>query len=192
MLTLSRRGAFGLAAAAAAATAVGVAHGQLARIMVRGNWLRYGETRLRCAIGRGGMRPDKREGDGATPTGIFPLREVFYRPDRVAKPETDLPVRALSPQDGWCDDPHQPRYNQLVSLPFAAHHEELWRTDGLYDLLVVIGFNDLPVVPGRGSAVFLHVASPGWGPTDGCVAVLRGDLERLLAACAPGIAIDIA
>jgi L,D-peptidoglycan transpeptidase YkuD (ErfK/YbiS/YcfS/YnhG family) len=121
-----------------------------------------------------------------TPAGAFPLRQVMYRPDRLQAPETGLSVRAIDPSDGWCDDPRDPRYNQLIRLPCNAGHERLWRDDGLYDLLVVIGYNDDPVGAGLGSAIFLHVAKAGYGPTEGCVALALPDLIALLRACRPG------
>ena len=134
-----------------------------------------------CAIGRGGVRSNKREGDGATPAGRFPLRRVLYRPDRMAPPRTALPIAPLSPRDGWCDDPDHSLYNQALRLPHDARHEELWRADRVYDLIVILGHNDAPVVPGMGSAVFLHVAQPDYAPTAGCVAVSAGDLLTILA-----------
>ena len=142
--------------------------------------LRWRGRRFACAIGWGGVRSDKREGDGATPAGCFPLRRVLYRSDRVAPPRTALPIAPLSPQDGWCDDPGHPLYNQPLRLPHEARHEELWRADHVYDLIVILGHNDAPTVPGLGSAVFLHVAQPDYGPTAGCVAVAGGDLLSIL------------
>jgi L,D-peptidoglycan transpeptidase YkuD (ErfK/YbiS/YcfS/YnhG family) len=141
-----------------------------------------GDARLRCAIGAGGIRTDKHEGDGATPAGSWPLREVFYRADRLARPNTRLPVRPLRSFDGWCDAPGDPQYNKLVRLPYEASAERLWRKDGLYDLIVVVGYNDAPVVPGAGSAIFLHVARAGYAPTAGCVAFSRKDLLSILKA----------
>ncbi|MGE0715330.1 MAG: L,D-transpeptidase [Alphaproteobacteria bacterium] len=148
-------------------------------------FLAAGDERLRCAIGRGGIRADKREGDGATPVGEFALRRLLWRPDRGPQPETALPVTEISPDDGWCDDPGHPDYNRPVRLPHAARHERMWRDDDLYDLVVVIGHNDAPVVPGAGSAVFVHVARPGYAPTEGCVALAAGDLRRLLRRAGP-------
>lgn len=146
---------------------------------------------IACAIGRAGIRSDKREGDGTTPTGTFPLRRVFYRPDRVPRPATGLPVEALSPADGWCDDPEDAAYNRLVRLPYGTSAERLWRDDHLYDIIVVIGHNDDPVVPGRGSAIFLHVAGPGLAPTEGCIALEEPQLTALLAELGPGDEIEI-
>lgn len=141
---------------------------------------RLGDRHYPCRLGRSGIKPDKREGDGATPIGRFPLRQVFYRADRGPAPKTSLPSRALTTVDGWCDDPASADYNRPVTLPCAASHEEMWRTDSLYDLVVVIGHNDSPVVPQMGSAVFLHVASPDGAPTAGCVAFDKADLLDIL------------
>jgi L,D-peptidoglycan transpeptidase YkuD (ErfK/YbiS/YcfS/YnhG family) len=160
----------------------------------RDGTLTYPSGTFRCALGRSGIRAeaDKREGDGATPAGCFSLRRVLYRPDRMAPPETSLPVAAIQPADGWCDDPADPAYNQPVHLPHPASHEEMWRADGLYDVVVVIGHNDDPVVPGMGSAVFMHVAKPDYEPTAGCVALALPDLLALLKDCAPGDRLRVA
>ena len=152
----------------------------------------WGGRTVPCSLGRAGVRADKREGDGATPAGRFAVRSVLYRPDRLARPRTGLPVAALSPVDGWCDDPGSPAYNRRVVLPFAAGHEALWRADGLYDLIVVIGHNDDPPVPGRGSAVFVHCRRVDGGPTAGCVALAPSDLLDLLAVMTPASRIAIA
>jgi L,D-peptidoglycan transpeptidase YkuD (ErfK/YbiS/YcfS/YnhG family) len=150
---------------------------------------RGGEARAAC--GRGGVRADKREGDGASPAGTFPLLRLYYRPDRLKPPPTGLPVTPLEANHGWVDEPADPSYNRLVSLPYPAHHEEMWRTDGLYDLVVLIGYNTDPPVPGHGSAIFLHVARPDFGPTDGCIAVAREVLQPLMDLLGPGSTITI-
>jgi L,D-peptidoglycan transpeptidase YkuD (ErfK/YbiS/YcfS/YnhG family) len=114
------------------------------------------------------------------------MRRLLYRADRMERPATRLPFLELEPEDGWCDDPADPAYNRPVRLPYPGRHERLWREDGVYDLVVVLGHNDDPVVPGHGSAIFLHIARPDFGPTEGCVALLRADLTRLLAEAGPG------
>jgi L,D-peptidoglycan transpeptidase YkuD (ErfK/YbiS/YcfS/YnhG family) len=145
----------------------------------------------RAACGKAGVRADKREGDHASPAGTFPLMCAFYRPDRLAASSTRLPLAAMKPSDGWVDDPGDPRYNTLVTLPYSASHEELWRADGLYDLLVVIGYNTAPVAPGKGSAIFLHVAAADFSGTEGCIAVAREVLVSLMGLLGPGSTITI-
>jgi L,D-peptidoglycan transpeptidase YkuD (ErfK/YbiS/YcfS/YnhG family) len=142
---------------------------------------KWGATDFRCALGGNGVRRQKREGDLTTPAGSWPLRQVLYRADRVRRPVTRLPVRRLEPFDGWSDDPADPEYNRLVKLPRPARAERLWRNDHLYDLIVPVGYNDEPVVPGLGSAVFIHVARPTFSPTAGCVAFAIEDLLTILS-----------
>jgi len=148
---------------------------------------------FRAALGKGGLIPadKKREGDGASPIGAWPLRRVLYRPDRVPPPATALPVAALEPAMGWCDDPKDPNYNCPVSHPYPSSAEHLWRADELYDVIVVLGHNEDPIVPGAGSAIFLHCAKPGFPPTEGCIALQRDDLLTLLASAIPGDALII-
>jgi L,D-peptidoglycan transpeptidase YkuD (ErfK/YbiS/YcfS/YnhG family) len=144
--------------------------------------LRMRGLAFRAALGRGGIRADKREGDGATPAGLLPLRRVLYRADRGAAPVCAVPVEPIARDDGWCDDPARAEYNRAVRLPFAGSHEGLWRSDRLYDVIGVLGWNDAPVERGRGSAIFLHVASADYAPTEGCVALAPADVRALLAA----------
>jgi L,D-peptidoglycan transpeptidase YkuD (ErfK/YbiS/YcfS/YnhG family) len=139
-----------------------------------------GET-FRAALGRNSVRANKREGDGATPVGTLPLRQVLYRPDRGQPPVCTVPVRALTPADGWCDDPTLPEYNRQVQLPVEGSAEILWRNDTIYDIIGVLGWNDRPTRTGMGSAIFLHVARPDFAPTDGCVALAAADLRWVLA-----------
>ena len=140
----------------------------------------WNNLRIRCALGTGGISKKQNEGDGITPAGIFPLRQAFFRSDRTNRPETILPISALTRSDGWSDDPEDPRYNRQISIPTKNNHETLWRADGVYDLIAVIGYNDRPVIPGAGSAIFLHVAKLGYAPTEGCVAFALSDLSRIL------------
>jgi L,D-peptidoglycan transpeptidase YkuD (ErfK/YbiS/YcfS/YnhG family) len=151
-----------------------------------GAWLDWGAGRKRAAIGPGGIAIKGGEGDGITPCGRFPVREIFYRADRVAKPVTALPLRAIQKDDGWCDAPDDPRYNRLVKLPYPASTERMWREDHLYDLVVVLGYNDDPVVPGKGSAIFLHLARPDFSATHGCVALAYDDALAAIGQLQPG------
>jgi L,D-peptidoglycan transpeptidase YkuD (ErfK/YbiS/YcfS/YnhG family) len=144
-----------------------------------------------AALGRTGIRALKREGDGGTPLGRFPVRQVLYRADRIARPRTQLNVRAIRDRDGWCDDPADRNYNRLVSLPARRSAEGLRRDDHLYDLVLVLGYNDRPRVRGKGSAIFVHLARPGFSPTDGCIALSQRDLGMLLAELRRGSSIVV-
>lgn len=142
---------------------------------------------LKCALGRSGVIPAalKQEGDGATPAGLWPLRALLWRPDRGPAPKSRVPMRPIVPDDGWCDFPADRAYNRLVRLPYPSSAERLWRDDGLYDLVVTLGHNDEPVVPGAGSAIFLHIAPPGYEPTKGCIALAADDLAAFLSDAGP-------
>ena len=155
--------------------------------------LRWPGGQARCALGRSGVTSAaaKREGDGATPLGAWPIRQVFWRADRLERPKSALPVDALIPEAGWCDDPSSPLYNCPVLLPFEASHEKLWREDHVYDVIVVLGYNDRPILPGKGSAIFLHLAREDYAPTEGCVACALPDLLALLKAAKVGDVLEI-
>ena len=149
----------------------------------------------RCALGKAGViaAADKREGDNRSPLGLWPIRRVLYRPDVYPNgPTTSLPAQAIAPDDGWCDAPGDPAYNQPVKLPYPASAERLWRDDAVYDLVVILGHNDDPPVAGLGSAIFLHLAREGYLGTEGCVALAREDVEALLAVAKLGDAVEIA
>ena len=145
----------------------------------------------RVALGRTGVAALKHEGDGATPLGRFPVREVLYRADRVSRPRTRLSLRAIRAGDGWCEDPADRDYNRLVRVSSRPGVDSLTRTDHLYDVVLVPGYNDRPRVRGKGSAIFLHLARPGYLPTEGCIALSRHDLLLLLAQARRGSAIVV-
>ncbi len=147
---------------------------------IRAGRLSAGPLVIRCALGAGRIRRDKREGDHATPAGAFRLLFGFYRADCGARNATLLPMRPIRPRDGWCDDPASALYNRFVEAPCRASHEKLWRADGLYDVVIALDYNIRPRRKGRGSAIFLHCARPDFAPTEGCVALRPADLRRLL------------
>lgn len=151
----------------------------------RRGMLLVGALHAPCALGRSGIAQWKREGDGATPAGHFRLTAVLYRPDRMPRPRTALPITTIDPDSGWCDDPADRAYNQPVRIPHAASHERLWRADRLYDVVVVIDYNLAPAKRGAGSAIFLHVAREDFAPTEGCVAVSPETMRRLLPHFGP-------
>lgn len=146
-----------------------------------------------CALGKGGIVGAnlKREGDGATPLGVWAMKRVFYRPDRLKRPATGLPVVALREHDGWCDAPEHPLYNRPVALPFFASHEKLWREDHVYDLIVELAHNDSPPKPGLGSAIFFHLAHEDYRPTEGCIAIAQADMLTVLSISGPDTALEV-
>ena len=156
----------------------------LVEFVLDGAVLRGAGLSLRAAHGRTGITPAaaKREGDGATPAGRLKLVRVLYRADRLPPPACAVPLEPIGPQDGWCDDPADAAYNYPVRLPYPASHEELWRPDHVYDVIGVLDWNLAPVTPGRGSAIFLHAATPDYAPTAGCVALALPDLLAALRA----------
>jgi L,D-peptidoglycan transpeptidase YkuD (ErfK/YbiS/YcfS/YnhG family) len=135
---------------------------------------------LPCALGRSGLTRFKREGDGATPVGRFELLGGYRRADRALPPGGPLTLTPIRPDDGWCDDVGDGRYNRLVRLPLTASHETMRRDDSLYDIVVVLDANFRRRSIGRGSAIFLHIARDGFEPTAGCVALRPADMRRLL------------
>jgi L,D-peptidoglycan transpeptidase YkuD (ErfK/YbiS/YcfS/YnhG family) len=167
-------------------------HTTLSRITVRrrpGNpsqgWLVAGPLTLPVALGRGGIKANKFEGDGGTPRGTFRLRRLWWRADRNALPATQLPVHRIAPDDGWCEDPSDRRYNRPVKVPAHSNADRLTRADRLYDYIVELDHNTRPRVARRGSAVFIHAARAKFAPTAGCVALRIDTLRRLLARLGP-------
>ena len=154
--------------------------------------LLIGSLRLRCALGKGGLTRQKREGDGKTPIGRFALRKLWLRSKTGQRPRCGLAMRLTSQDDGWCDAPLHRSYNKPVILPFMASHERMWRDDSLYDYVVEIGWNDQPIRRGRGSAIFLHLARSGYTPTEGCIALAKADMLKLLPLIGLRTRIDIA
>jgi L,D-peptidoglycan transpeptidase YkuD (ErfK/YbiS/YcfS/YnhG family) len=148
-------------------------------------WLTAGPLALPVALGRSGIKANKREGDGGTPRGVFRLRRLWWRADRHARPMTQLPARRIGPDDGWCETPADRHYNQAIKVPVSSPADRLWREDRLYDFIIELDHNSRPRVAGRGSAVFIHVARPGLSATAGCVALKASALRRLIGRLGP-------
>ena len=146
----------------------------------RDGTLLWGSAIYRCCLGFAGVSQKKREGDGFSPVGCFALRKVMFRADRLKNLTTTLPIHPITPKDGWCDEPGDSRYNKIVSLPYPASAEPLWRADNLYNIVVVLGYNDDPVIPYLGSAIFLHCINKEYKPTRGCIALREEDLIEIL------------
>ncbi len=147
--------------------------------------LTAGPLALAVSLGRGGIRADKREGDGGTPRGLFRLRRLWWRADRAPRPRTLLPVRPIRRDDAWSEDPADRRYNRAFRRKPDENGDRLWRDDHLYDLIIEIDHNTRPRISKRGSAVFVHLAREGFSPTAGCVGLKRNSLMRLLERVGP-------
>lgn len=148
-------------------------------------WLTAGPLAFPVALGHGGILANKREGDGATPRGIFRLRRLWWRADRDPRPITALPVRRIGASDAWCEDPEDRRYNRPIRIPANQPGDRLRRADQLYDLIIEIDHNTQPRVARRGSAVFIHVARPGLAPSAGCITMPKARLRALLRNLGP-------
>jgi L,D-peptidoglycan transpeptidase YkuD (ErfK/YbiS/YcfS/YnhG family) len=151
----------------------------------RRGWLTAGGQSVPVALGRGGIRANKREGDGGTPKGNFRPRQLWWRADRHPRPQTSLPVRAIGPEDAWCEDPASRHYNRPVRLDRSRGGDRLRRDDHLYDFIVELDHNHIPRIAGRGSAVFLHLARSNFGPTAGCVSMTKSAMLNLLRRLGP-------
>ncbi|WP_097090577.1 L,D-transpeptidase family protein [Novosphingobium sp. Chol11] len=153
--------------------------------------LQFGTLDIEFTLGRSGVcaAADKREGDGCTPLGEWPLRGVLLRQGKIDPAAIQLPWRWVREGDGWSDDPADPAYNRPVHLPRPFSAESLLREDDAYDVIIILGHNDAPPVPGQGSAIFLHLSEGR--PTAGCIAIDRGDMLKLLPMLAPGDTVEI-
>jgi L,D-peptidoglycan transpeptidase YkuD (ErfK/YbiS/YcfS/YnhG family) len=151
----------------------------------RRGWLTAEGWTVPVALGRGGIRADKREGDGGTPKGTFRPLQLWWRADRHPRPQTFLPVRPIRPEDAWCEDPKDRHYNQPLRLVHDEAGDRLTRADDLYDFIVEIDHNSAPRIAGRGSAVFLHLARRNFSPTAGCVSMTKSAMLRLLRRMGP-------
>ncbi len=158
----------------------------------RQGWLSAGPFALPVALGRAGIKANKREGDGATPRGTFRLKRLWWRAERHRRPPTLLPARPIKQDDAWCEDPADRHYNRPVKLAPDSNADRLARADTLYDFIVEIDHNTRPRVKGRGSAVFIHAARENFTPTAGCVALDLKALRHLLARLGPRTKIVIA
>ena len=149
-------------------------------VLVNKNFLTYKDYKVKCAIGKRGIGKKRREGDLITPKGLFKIKKVYFRKDKVRGLKTKFSMRAITKNMGWCNDPKSNKYNKLIKYPFAFNAEKLFRNDNIYDIVIVLNFNSRPVKKNKGSAIFLHVAKRKYKPTEGCVAIKKNELKKLL------------
>jgi L,D-peptidoglycan transpeptidase YkuD (ErfK/YbiS/YcfS/YnhG family) len=153
--------------------------------------LHIGHSTIRATLGRSGVSFLKREGDGATPAGRFRIMHGFFRSDRHTRFPSQLPLLVMRATDGWCDDPTSALYNRQVPVGHRSHHESLWRSDEIYDVVLTTSHNLRPRVCGAGSAIFFHLARKDYSATQGCIAIAPADMRRLLPRLAKNTVIEI-
>ena len=149
-------------------------------IFVKKKILTYDNYKVKCAIGKRGIGIKKREGDLITPKGIFKIKEIFYRKDRIKNLSTKIRKIIIKKNMGWCDDPNSKKYNQLIRYPFKFNSERLYRSDNIYDIIIVLNFNMSPVKKNKGSAIFIHVAKNKFSSTKGCIALKKNELKKMI------------
>ena len=153
--------------------------------------IKYKNFKFRCALGKAGMGEKKQEGDNVTPTGTFKIVKIYYRSDRIKKISSKFRAIEITKNMGWCDDPNSKNYNQLINLPSKYGHEKLFKKNNIYDIIVVLNYNMKPVVKNKGSAIFIHVAKKNYQPTQGCIALKKNDLLKILSKINKNIKIKV-
>ena len=149
-------------------------------IINKSGYLKYKNLKFRCALGKAGIGKKKIEGDNITPKGSFDIVKIYYRKDRVKKISSKFKLIKITKKMGWCDDPNNKSYNQLINLPTNYTYEKLYRKDNVYDLLIVLNYNIKPTIKNKGSAIFIHVARQNYKKTAGCIALKKNHLKKLI------------
>ena len=149
-------------------------------IIIKNKFLIYNNYKVKCALGKRGIGNKRKEGDFITPKGLYKIKYILYRKDRVSKIKTKFNKVILKKNMGWCDDPKSSRYNKLIRTPFNYNYEKLYRKNNIYDIILVLNYNMNPIQKGKGSAIFIHIAKKDYSKTEGCIAVKKKDLLKIL------------
>ncbi len=159
-------------------------------ILINSKYLTYNNYKVKCAIGKRGIGDKKKEGDLITPRGQFKVKYILYRKDRV-KFSTKLKKKIIKKNMGWCNDPESKEYNKSVKLPSSFNHEKLYKKENIYDIILVINYNMNPIKRNKGSAIFIHIAKKNYKKTEGCVAIKKRDLLKIVKEIKPNTKIKI-
>ena len=149
-------------------------------ILINKKYLTYDQYKVKCSVGKRGIGSKKKEGDLITPIGQYKIKYILYRKDRVKKIQSKLRKITIKKNMGWCNDPKSKKYNKIVNLPFNYSYEQLFKKENIYDIILVLNYNMNPVKKDKGSAIFIHVAKKYYKRTQGCVAVKKSDLLKIL------------
>jgi L,D-peptidoglycan transpeptidase YkuD (ErfK/YbiS/YcfS/YnhG family) len=160
-------------------------------IINKSSYLKYKNFRFRCALGKAGIGKKKKEGDNVTPKGLYKIVKIYYRQDRIKKISSKFKLIKITKNIGWCDDPNSEKYNQIINLPTKYSYEKLYRKDNVYDLILVLNYNMSPVIKNKGSAIFIHITKKKYQPTQGCVAIKKNNLLKLISKINKNIKIKI-
>ena len=160
-------------------------------IINKSGYLKYQDLKFKCALGKHGINKKKKEGDKITPKGTYKIVNIYYRKDRIKKISSKLKLIKIKKNMGWCDDPNNKNYNQLIKIPSKYSHERLFKKDNIYDIIVILNYNMKPIIKNKGSAIFIHVAKKNYQPTQGCIALKKNDLLKLLSKISKNIKIKI-
>ena len=160
-------------------------------IINKSGHLKYKNLKFKCALGKAGVGKKKQEGDNVTPSGTFKIVKIYYRSDRIKKIYSKFKAIEITKNMGWCDDSNSKYYNQLINLPSRYSHEKLFKKKNIYDIIVVLNYNMKPVIKNKGSAIFIHIAKKNYPPTQGCIALKKIDLLKLLSKIRKSIKIKI-
>ena len=161
-------------------------------ILIKKKFLYYNNYRIKCAIGKRGIKTKRKEGDFITPRGIFRIKLILYRKDRIKNFKTFVPKLSITKKMGWCDDPKSKKYNKLIKYPFEFSSEKLFRKDNVYDIILVLDYNMNPTKKYKGIAIFIHIAKKNYDATEGCVAIKKINLLKLIKSLKRNTKIKIA
>ncbi|MSP06109.1 MAG: transpeptidase [Candidatus Fonsibacter sp.] len=150
-------------------------------IINKSKYLKYKDLKFRCALGKAGIGKKKIEGDNITPKGTYKVVRICYRNDRIKKITSKFKLIKISKNMGWCNDPKNKKYNQMIRLPNKSSHEKLYRKDNIYDLILVLNYNMNPIIKNKGSAIFIHIAKKKFKNTAGCIALKKKELVTLIS-----------
>ena len=159
-------------------------------ILINKNYLTYNKLKIKCSIGKKGIGNKRKEGDLITPKGQFRIKYILYRKDRV-KISSKLKKKVIKKNMGWCDDPKSKQYNKLIKLPFVYRHEKLYKKENMYDIILVLNYNMNPIKKNKGSAIFIHIAKNNFKKTEGCIAIKKNQILRIVKEVEPNTQVII-
>ena len=149
-------------------------------IFINQKYLTFNNYKVKCAIGKKGIKDKKKEGDLITPRGKYKVKYILYRKDRVKKIQSKIRIIEIKKNMGWCDDPRSRNYNKLINLPSNYRHEKLFKKENIYDIVLVLNYNMRPVQKNKGSAIFIHLSRKNYAPTKGCIGLKLLHLKKIL------------